>query len=346
MKKVDYIIVGLGIAGLAFCEQLWHHGKTFVVFDPGIAGATQVAGGVVNPVVLKRFTPVWNLNEFLPNAFPFYKGISDRLGVSFLQQVSIDRVFNNNQEQNDWLVASDSMKLRPFLSSEVQKNTNQYVKAPFGLGRVHQSFQIDTSLLLSEYRAWLESEALIHSEAFDYDSMNTEEDQIQYKNYMATNIVFSEGAAAISNPYFTIAQLIPKKGEYIIVKAPQLALKSILKGSCFVIPLGNDLYKVGATFAHGDFSPEITQKGREQLMNTLSKIIELPFEWQSQMVGMRPTVKDRRPLLGALHEKNVLFFNGLGTRGLMMAPTLAQHLFAYSEKGVALPKEIDIARYA
>ncbi|GAL70298.1 hypothetical protein [Jejuia pallidilutea] len=32
-KEYDYIIVGLGLAGISFCEQLRANNKTFVVFD-------------------------------------------------------------------------------------------------------------------------------------------------------------------------------------------------------------------------------------------------------------------------------------------------------------------------
>jgi glycine oxidase len=37
--------------------------------------------------------------------------------------------------------------------------------------------------------------------------------------------------------------------------------------------------------------------------------------------------------------------NGLGTRGVMVAPTVAKNLFNYLEKGEALDSEIDIKRF-
>ncbi|MGB0261074.1 MAG: NAD(P)-binding protein [Flavobacteriaceae bacterium] len=38
--RVDYIVVGLGLAGLAFCEQLRKNNKSFVVFDHGPTSAS------------------------------------------------------------------------------------------------------------------------------------------------------------------------------------------------------------------------------------------------------------------------------------------------------------------
>ena len=40
MKEADYIIVGLGIAGITFCEQLERYGDSFVVFDTAEESAT------------------------------------------------------------------------------------------------------------------------------------------------------------------------------------------------------------------------------------------------------------------------------------------------------------------
>ncbi|KKL04323.1 hypothetical protein LCGC14_2617230, partial [marine sediment metagenome] len=56
MKELDYIVVGLGLAGMAFCEQLYGHDKKFIVVDSGGASASRVSGGVYNPVILKRYT--------------------------------------------------------------------------------------------------------------------------------------------------------------------------------------------------------------------------------------------------------------------------------------------------
>jgi glycine oxidase len=43
------------------------------------------------------------------------------------------------------------------------------------------------------------------------------------------------------------------------------------------------------------------------------------------VAGVRPTVKDRKPLIG-LHPKNpkIGIFNGLGARGVLMGPYLSK----------------------
>ena len=61
--QVDYIIIGIGLGGISFCEQLKTHNKTFVVFDNASQKSSVVAGGLYNPIVLKRFTSVWKSRE-------------------------------------------------------------------------------------------------------------------------------------------------------------------------------------------------------------------------------------------------------------------------------------------
>jgi glycine/D-amino acid oxidase-like deaminating enzyme len=70
------------------------------------------------------------------------------------------------------------------------------------------------------------------------------------------------------------------------------------------------------------------------------------YEIIDQQVGVRPTVLDRRPILGEHHSiKNVYLFNGLGTKGYLMAPTLARELCVFMFDGVPLDKEISIERF-
>ena len=81
--KVDYIIVGLGLAGLTFTKELEKNKKTYLVFEDYSQNSSMVAGGVYNPVVLKRFTPVWNANAQLDLALPFYQDLENQINKQY-----------------------------------------------------------------------------------------------------------------------------------------------------------------------------------------------------------------------------------------------------------------------
>ena len=112
------------------------------------------------------------------------------------------------------------------------------------------------------------------------------------------------------------------------------------------MPLGNNYYKVGATFNHSNKTSIPSTEGREELVEKLKKVISTPYKIVEQTAGIRPAVKDRRPLVG-VHEKysQLVVLNGLGTRGVMIAPTVAKNLFNHLENYEKLDSEIDITRF-
>lgn len=345
MKKVDYIIVGLGIAGISLCEQLQKQNKSFIVVDGGVGGSTAKSGGVFNPTVLKRFTAAWNAAAFYPAAINFYNELSKKLNQNIFVETPVLRIFKSVEEQNNWSVASDKKDLQPFLSSEFLKNTNPAIVATYGFGEVLGTAQIDALQLLSRYRAYLQTADLLLTETFEYNLVQQKENVVFYKNISAEKIIFAEGAKAIDNPFFPKQTIIGNKGEYVIIAAPELQLDALLKGPMYVIPAGKDQYKVGATYSRDDYSVNPTELAREEILSKLRTFINCPFEVVGQTAGVRPTTKDHRPLLGSLGKNpNLVFFNGLGSRGFLMSPLLAEILIDALENKSALPKEMDIQR--
>ena len=75
---LDYIIVGSGLAGISFAETLLQQEKLFVVFDNNSQNSSKIAGGLYNPVILKRFSQVWNANLQLETAHSFYAKIEQK----------------------------------------------------------------------------------------------------------------------------------------------------------------------------------------------------------------------------------------------------------------------------
>jgi glycine/D-amino acid oxidase-like deaminating enzyme len=345
MIEKDYIIVGLGIAGISFCEQLQKHGKSFLVIDNGEEGSTAKSGGVFNPTVLKRFTAAWNAAAFFPVAVHFYSQLSLKLQNNIFAEIPILRIFKSVEEQNNWTVASDKLELQDFLSSKFLKNTNSTVEAPFGFGEVLGTAQIHTDILLSTYRDYLISQDAILTEHFQYEAIQQKENRVVYKNFSAKKIIFAEGSKVIDNPFFPKQAIIGNKGEYLIIKAPSLKLEQLLKGSMYVIPLGNDEYKVGATYSRDDYSLNPTAEAKEEIISKVKSFINCPFEIIGQTAGIRPTTKDHRPLLGSVGENpNLIFFNGLGSRGFLMAPLLSEILLKSLEEKQPIPAEMDIKR--
>jgi glycine/D-amino acid oxidase-like deaminating enzyme len=343
--KFDYLIVGSGLSGVMLCEALRKRGKTFKVISNKSQQASIVASGLYNPVVLKRFNKAWDAEKHLPVAMSAYEELELFLGIKIDYKLPIYRLFSSIEEQNNWIIASDKIPLKPYLISTIKSNTNQNIYAPYGYGEVKNTGRIDTKLLLESYSNVLNNEKLISHESFEYDKLKISK-KIVYKGIESENIIFSEGFGVRQNPFFNYLPIEGTKGELIIINAPKLNSEVIIKSSVFIIPIGKNDYLVGSTYAWDDFNNDPTINAKNKLLNKLDKLILCPYKVVYHRAGIRPTVIDRRPLVGQhKSHQNLYILNGLGSRGVLIAPTVANALINLIEDKLPLQKEINISRF-
>jgi glycine/D-amino acid oxidase-like deaminating enzyme len=343
--KFDYLIVGSGLSGVMLCEALRKRGKTFKVISNKSQQASIVASGLYNPVVLKRFNKAWDAEKHLPVAMSAYEELELFLGIKIDYKLPIYRLFSSIAEQNNWIIASDKIPLKPYLISNIKSNINQNIYAPYGYGEVKNTGRIDTKLLLESYSNVLNNEKLISHESFEYDKLKIS-NKLVYKGIESENIIFSEGFGVRQNPFFNYLPIEGTKGELIIINAPKLNSEVIIKSSVFIIPIGKNNYLVGSTYAWDDFNNDPTINAKNKLLNKLDKLILCPYKVVYQRAGIRPTVIDRRPLVGQhKSHQNLYILNGLGSRGVLIAPTVANALINLIEDKLPLQKEINISRF-
>jgi len=343
---IDYLIIGSGLAGISFSEIALQNNKSILFLDNNSQNSSKIAGGLYNPVILKRFSEVAQAKEHLLIMNQFFANLERKLDCKVDFKLPILRKFFSIEEQNNWFSASDKANLAPFLSTNLIFKKYSSIDSPFGYGEVLQTGYIDTSLLLSKYREYLMENKLFREEFFDYTLLQEEIDGIRYKDIRARHIIFAEGFGMHSNPYFNNLPLDGTKGELFIIKAPSLDLDVIMNTSVFILPLGNSIYKVGATYNWTDKTAIPTEEGKKELVDKIKEIINCDFEIIEHFAGVRPTVKDRRPLVGTHTSHNSIhILNGLGTRGVMLGPAMAKALFENIEYQKTLDKTIDIQRF-
>jgi glycine oxidase len=343
---IDYLIIGSGLAGIAFSEVALQNDKTIFVMDNNSQNSSKIAGGLYNPVILKRFSEVWNAQEQLLLMNTFYATLENKLNTQVDFKKPILRKFFSVEEQNNWFAASDKNTLAPFLSTQLVTKKYSGIDSPYNYGEVLQTGHVDTAILLKEYREYLFNSGIFAESSFEYAILEIFPEYIRYKDIEAKHIVFAEGYGMHSNPYFRHLPLDGTKGELFVIKAPELVLDVILNTSVFILPLGDDLFKVGATYNWKEKNDLPTEEGKLELIDRIKEIITCDFEIVEHFAGVRPTVKDRRPLVGThAHYNSIHILNGLGTRGVMLGPAMAKALFNYIEKAIPLDTEIDINRF-
>ena len=338
----DVLIVGFGLAGWALTKALQKQGISFVVFDSLSSSSSRVATGIYNPVVLKRFRAVWQAKTLMETSLPLYNQHSYK---DVQHSMPIYRVFSNIAEQNNWSLATDNAQLSPYLGSIVTK-VNEHIASPFGLGKVQHTGWVNTNGLLNIEKQKLERDGCFFTESFHYDALTITKNGVSYKKWNATHVIFAEGIAVKKNPRFSKLPVIPNKGEWLMISCKGLRLDCIIKGPVFIVPHGNDVFRVGATYQRQFEHNLPTHENKQWLLSHFKKLVGLPFEVLHHGVGFRPTTPDRRPVIGC-HPKhaNLWCINGLGSRGVLWAPYLANLLVnALNDKRI-IPEALDVRRF-
>jgi glycine oxidase len=342
---VEYIIVGSGLAGICFAEQLRRKNTSFLVISDESQCASEVAGGLYNPLILKRFTLAYNAAEQLDYAMPFYEELATFLKVEIDHKIPTLRILNTPAEQNTWYEARDKRGYERFMKDSFESNSNEGIQAPHQLAEVLETGKLDTSLLRSAYKSYLKNQGQLLEQRFDYGKLQLRS-KVQYNAIQAKHIVFSEGYGLKQNPYFNYLPLNGTKGELLLIHCPGLGETRVIKSGVFMIPVGDDFYRVGATYKWKDKTSIPTEESKQELIEKLKKFLKVPFEVVGHVAGVRPTVTDRKPLLGT-HPSypNCHVFNGMGSRGVMIGPLASKQLISHIEDKKPLPEEISIDRF-
>lgn len=345
-KMYDYIIVGQGLAGSLFAYKCIQHNKTFLLIDPNTNNASKVCSGMYNPVILKRFTTAWNALQQVSQVEHSFKNIETYLETSLIESMKINRIFHSLDEQKTWLKKAKKEVLKPFLNTNMEHIDNPFIENNFGTGEVFKGGKVNVKEFLAIFRKILQENQRLIEEKLDYDCLEVTDSLIKYKGFKALKIVFCEGYGLKENPFFNNLPLVGNKGETMVIKAPKLKLDRVIKSKVFIIPLKEDYYFVGATYNWNDKDEIPTEKGKNELVIKLKTFLKIDFEIIDHKAGLRPTVIDRRPLVGR-HKNyhNLYVLNGLGTRGVMLGCAMADKLFDFIENKKSLAEEINIDRF-
>jgi len=341
-KTINFLIVGQGIAGTTLAHKLYENGKSVHLIDNNHQSSSSlIAGGVIHPMSFKRAILSWKADALIPVAKAYYDAFETAFKTKVFHELDMIRVFSTMEEQNNWQgrMADSPMK-------EIIGDEELGLGFPLGSGKVNMAGRLDVALYLSRSNKFFKEEKIISEEQFDYSQLSHSETGIEYKGIEAENIIFCEGFKISQNPYFNYIPLSPTKGEVLIIKTKELP-DCILSQGCFVMPIGNNKYVLGSTYDRDNINQETTKEGKEQLIEKLKAIGNFDFEIIGHRAGVRPTTHDRRPIIGT-HPKysNMHVFNGLGSKGVMLAPHFAGKLIEYITKGVQLNEEVRVSRYS
>ena len=350
MRKVDYLIVGQGIAGTMIAFFAKKAGKKILVIDHAKPdSASKIAAGLINPITGRKFVKSWKIDELLPFAIQTYQEFSELLGEPFFRHKNILRAFADNKVEANWFVRSSVPGFFKYIQDE--GHLGEYadlMNLAFGYGEVKGGGQVEMKRVIDLYKDYLISLNDYRSEVFDYEKMEIGTTKVIYDNIEAKRVIFCEGIGVQQNRFFNYLPVQGNKGEILIIRIPNSKTEKIIKQSVFIIPMGNELFWVGSTYFNEYDNAEPSEEGMTNLMKRLKRALKVPFEIVEHKAAIRPTVpdKDRRPFIGVHTEfERLAIFNGVGTKGASIAPYWASRFIDHLEKNEEIDDVVNIKRY-
>ncbi len=327
--------------------KLLQNNKSFIVIDDNAHKASAIAAGIYNPVVLKRFAIVWNAKTQIQKLKEVFSSFEQLLNHNYIYEFPVYRIFNDENEKKTWNKKADREDLKDFLSKDfTQLDEFNQIAQPLGTGEVQHTGRIDLTNLLPDFKSYLLENELALDETFAYDELQIEEDYVTYKDIKAKKVIFAEGFHIKQNPWFNQLPIIGVKGEVLRIKTDAQLPNAVVKAKEFLMPLAENEYFVGATYDRDHVNYETTVAAKESLVKGVEQFLNANVEVIDQKASIRPTVSDRRPIIGAhpMH-KNLICLNGMGTRGTMLAPVMVDELYAHLEENTPIHPEAAITRF-
>ena len=345
MHEYDIIVVGQGMAGTAITRRLMKRGKRVLVFDRNVdMTSSKIAAGLVNPITGRRFVKSWNFEVFNAEALAFYREWEQDIGVQLVYPLSIIRAVEDRRFIDDVEAKTMDPHYADYIEFNLPEDDSCIIPSDISY-EIKNAYRVNWNNILLHTRDILIQRDSILFESFDYSKLNVLDNEVRYGKCSAEYIIFCEGASCVANPWFGHLPFQPTKGELFELKesnAPDYAYKRDL----ILIPIGEDALWCGALsfWNYNDALP--SEEGESILLQKLKKFYRpTPFIHQ-HLAAIRPTVRDRRPLLGKHDvQDRLVIFNGLGTKGTLLAPFFSSQLVQHIYEGHPLMPEVDIHRF-
>jgi glycine oxidase len=335
VTKPDVLIVGQGLAGTLLAFSLKKRGLAVQVIDNGHrSAASMVAAGMWNPVSFRTLSKTWRADEFLPKALSLYAELEHFCGEQFVHPMELLRVFSSETEWHQWQKAldkGDNQYLSPGPTDEPEIHT------PFGSGIVTGAGWVDLPLMLHSFRKKLEESGEIETREIH----NVEE-----LAERAEKVIFCTGYRGTEVDDFSQLPLLPNKGEVLTAILSGIPDNRIVNNGKFFLPTHSGLWRIGSTYGWNQSDTKTSDEARAELIGYVQLWTDIAPTISEHVAGIRPTVKDRRPLVGFHPEKkNIGIFNGMGTRGVLICPAMAEMLANHIINGTPIDPEADIRRF-
>lgn len=321
--RPDLCILGQGLAGTLLAWELERAGIPFVIVDAGhAASSSRVAAGIINPITGRRLVKSWRIDALRPLAEAAYRALEAELGVGVWRAMRVRRAFRDGRERRIFAEKQARGELAPFAGDG--DDTGFWIE---GAARV------DTGALLIAARARWRAKGWLREERADGATALA-------AHGLVIDCTGAAGARGGGVPWEF------SKGEILTLATDGLDPEVIVNAGHWLLPTGPGAAKVGATHEPGATDTTPTPAARALLETSARELGARDFHVTAHEAGVRVNLPDKHPVAGRWPgEPRRGVINGLGAKGVLLAPMLARQWVNHLTEGVPFDAEIDVARF-
>lgn len=350
-KKLDFIIVGQGLAGSLLGWRLIQQGCSILIVDPCLEQtASRTAAGLINPITGKRLVKTQYIEDYLSAAMQLYSELAATFSKDFWHDMQQVRLFQSKGDDEPWKKRQTDPAYSPYLGGQFNADSKTYLgKESAGGFEQKKCGYLDTVLLLDTLRGYFQEKVFFTKQHLNTGELVMGKSSVQWKGFAAKKLIFCDGFQLQHNPWFSWLPLQPAQGEIFTLRASKSIPDEIVQFGKWLLPLKNGQFRLGSTWQWNPIDEQATDKSETELMEALNK--QFPSLSDAQLIekkiGVRPGTRDKMPFLGSHpYHPNLTVFNGFGSKGAMMIPWYSACFSRYLTEGLGLPDFADIKRYA
>jgi glycine/D-amino acid oxidase-like deaminating enzyme len=344
MKSVDTIIIGQGLAGSVLALQSLRMGHSVVVVHSSKwSQASRVAAGLYNPFMAQKNQVLRAAKEKWTDLHDFYTYAETTLGKSFYHPMKMYRPYLEKNKE----ILGPEHPFQEWIETEVdQAYYSKWVDNQDGGVVTKYAGYVNTVAFLDATANYLQKHNAYLNTTFHESEITILEDEVEWRGMKAKRLVLCLGWKNRACSLFNWLPISLLKGDVFRIQMEGEPLPEIINKKHFIIPLENDVYRAGSTYARNFDTIQPEESGKKELEQGLKDMLKPDFNVIEHLSGIRPNSGDHHPMVGPHpYYPQIFCINGLGSKGVAYAPYAINALLNYICNGNEINSFINVQRF-
>ncbi|MFO0937346.1 MAG: FAD-dependent oxidoreductase [Gemmataceae bacterium] len=321
------VLIGAGLAGSTLAWQLHFRGVQPLLYDRNDPStASRVAAGLLTPITGKRMAISWNFDRLWPDAVAFYRRVEELTGKTVLHVRPAVRLFQSAEERDAF--HQRQAMLAPYLTA-IDPPVPTACRNPFGGFAMAPAGYLDVPSFLDLTRSMFE----------------VRERDVSTPDEPDATVVRCTGFAGRNDKDFPWVLFNPTKGDFLRLEIPGCHEPRTIHAGGWISQAVDGTYRAGSTYERDNLNPTPTEAGRAEVERKIQSFLTVPYYVREHRAAVRPIIRESRPVLGRHPQQaNLWYFNGLGSKGSLLAPHYAAQLAEAILGRGPIDRDVDVCR--